>query len=59
LADRDFAISWIKHYGKGRVFYTFLGHNPHIDWNAPVLQHFLNGIQFALGDLVVKVEPGK
>ncbi len=59
LADRDFAISWIKHYGKGRVFYTSLGHNPHIYWNAPVLQHFLYGIQFALGDLVVKVEPGK
>jgi uncharacterized protein len=50
-ADRDFAISWIRQYGQGRVFYSSLGHNAHIFWNAPVLEHFLAGIQFALGDL--------
>ncbi|RPI24067.1 MAG: ThuA domain-containing protein [Acidobacteria bacterium] len=51
FADRDFAISWIKTQGRGRVFYSSLGHNPHIFWNGPVLAHFLAGIQFALGDL--------
>jgi hypothetical protein len=49
--DKDFPVSWIKPHGKGRVFYTTLGHNPHIFWDAKLLQHFLAGIQYALGDL--------
>ncbi len=57
FADRDFAISWVKRYGKGRVFYSSLGHNPHIFWNRPVLDHFLAGIQFALGDLDADTTP--
>jgi type 1 glutamine amidotransferase len=57
LADDDFAISWIKPYGKGRVFQTALGHNAHIYWNAPVLAHFLAGIQYALGDLKADATP--
>ena len=50
-ADRDLAISWIRAEEKGRVFYTSLGHNPHIFWNAPILGHYLAGIRYALGDL--------
>lgn len=50
-ADRDFPVSWIKPHGKGRVFYTALGHNADIFWNAKLLDHFLAGIQYALGDL--------
>jgi type 1 glutamine amidotransferase len=56
-ADRDFAISWIRNYGRGRVFYSSLGHNSHIFSNAPVLAHFLAGIQFALGDLAADATP--
>jgi type 1 glutamine amidotransferase len=56
-ADKDFAMSWIRQYGKGRVFYSSLGHNPHIYWNAPVLEHFLAGIQYALGDLEADATP--
>ncbi len=56
-ADKDFAISWIRNYGKGRVFYSSLGHNSHVFWNAPVLAHFLAGIQFALGDLAADARP--
>ncbi len=55
--DHDFAISWVRSYGKGRVFYCSLGHNPHIFWNPPVLQHYLAGIQFALGDLPTDTTP--
>lgn len=51
LADRDIAISWVKRYGRGRVFYTSLGHNVHLAWNPEVMRHYLDGIQFALGDL--------
>ena len=50
-ADKDFAMSWIKEYGNGRVFYTSLGHNPHIYWDAAILKHMLAGIQYATGDL--------
>lgn len=49
--DQDFAISWVKRFGKGRVFYTSLGHNDHLYWNPPVLQQLLDAIQFATGDL--------
>jgi len=50
-SDNDFAIAWIKPCGKGRVFYSSLGHNNSVYWNPAVLQHYLDGIQYALGDL--------
>ncbi len=56
-ADKDIAISWVRNYGRGRVFYTSLGHNAHINWNEKVLLHYLDGIQFALGDLDAPATP--
>jgi sugar phosphate isomerase/epimerase/type 1 glutamine amidotransferase len=56
-ADKDLAISWVRKYGRGRVFYTSLGHNKSIYWNPMVLRHYLDGIQFALGDLEVPTTP--
>ncbi|MBT3198900.1 MAG: DUF1080 domain-containing protein [Phycisphaerales bacterium] len=50
---RDVAISWVHPVGKGRVFYCSLGHNNAVLWNAPVLAHYLAGIQYALGDLKI------
>ncbi len=55
--DKDFPMSWIKTYHKGRVFYTAFGHNPDIAWNPPMLEHFLAGIQYALGDLKADDSP--
>lgn len=55
--DRDTGISWIKPVGKGRLFYCSLGHNHHLAWNKPVLQHYLAGIQYALGDYPVEDTP--
>jgi type 1 glutamine amidotransferase len=55
--DGDFAISWIKNYGKGRVFYCALGHEKHIFWDPVLLQHFLDGLQFVLGDLECDTTP--
>ncbi|MBT7299191.1 MAG: hypothetical protein HN849_06755 [Victivallales bacterium] len=49
--DGDFAVAWIRPYGKGRVFYFSLGHRHEIFWNEPVMQAYLDGIQYALGDL--------
>jgi len=58
--DADTGISWVKTYGKGRLFYCSLGHNNSVYWNPAVLQHYLDGIQFAFGDLLVsaKTEAG-
>jgi type 1 glutamine amidotransferase len=47
----DFPMSWIRRQGQGRVFYLGLGHGAPVFWNAPLLQHLLAGIQYALGDL--------
>jgi len=55
--DGEYPISWVRGYGKGRVFYTSLGHNPHVFWDPQFLRHFLAGIQFALGDLKASVKP--
>jgi len=56
--DGDFAVSWIRRFGKGRVFYCSLGHNHAIYWNPAVLGHYLAGIQYALGDLQADDTPG-
>jgi len=54
--DNDFGITWIKREGQGRVFYCSLGHNNEVFWNPAVLQHYLAGIQYALGDYDVPDE---
>ena len=49
--DNDNPVSWVRDYGKGRIFYSNFGHNKATWMNAAMLQHFLDGIQWALGDL--------
>jgi len=56
--DNDFPICWIKQAdGGGRVFYCSLGHNASIFWTPQFLQLYLNGIQYALGDLPADATP--
>ncbi len=55
--DNDYALAWVRSYGQGRVFYSAFGHNHAIFWNTPLLQHMLDGIQFALGDLPGETQP--
>ncbi len=55
--DRDFAVSWVRSYGRGRVFYCSLGHRNEITWNPTVLRHYLAGIQFGFGDLPAPTAP--
>ncbi len=50
-------ISWIKKYGKGRVFYVSPSHNAQSYENKELLQFYLNGIQYVLGDLVCDDSP--
>ena len=55
--DDFYPISWIAPYGAGRTFYCSLGHREEIYWNPVVLEHYLAGFQYALGDLVVDDSP--
>lgn len=56
-ADKDFGIAWIKRYGRGRIFYNALGHTLEVFQDPKLLQHFLAGIQYALGDLKADDRP--
>jgi type 1 glutamine amidotransferase len=55
--DLDFPLTWIRNEEKGRVFCSAIGHVPNVFWNASLLEHFLAGIQFALGDLKADATP--
>ncbi len=57
--DADYGISWIREYGKGRVFYCVLGHSHHTYWNESVLPHYLGGLQYVLGDLEADATPSE
>ena len=48
-SDHDFAIAWSKMYGKGRVFYSTLGHTKEA-WNDPDIQKmYFEAIKWVLG----------
>jgi hypothetical protein len=55
--DKLVPLSWVRNYGKGRVFYSAIGHNKYHLWDKRILSHYLSGIQFALGDLEVDTTP--
>lgn len=55
--DHDFGLGWVKTYGQGRIFYSALGHNEEQYWNPTLARHWLDGLQFALGDLPAPAEP--
>lgn len=55
--DKDYAVAWIKTVGQGRVFYCSLGHAQNVFQDAAVNQFYLDGIQFALGDLPADASP--
>ena len=55
--DGDYALSWIRREGKGRVFYEAHGHNEKVYAMTPILEHVLAGIQYVLGDLAADDRP--
>ena len=58
--DGDYALSWIRREGKGRLFYLALGHHESIYYNNPaMLEHLLAGMQYALGDLAADDSPSE
>lgn len=47
--DHDFAVAWSKMYGKGRVFYSTLGHTNDA-WKDPdIVKMYFEAIKWALG----------
>lgn len=47
--DQDYAVSWCQDYGKGKVFYTSLGHRKEV-WKDPRFQsHLIGGLNWSVG----------
>jgi type 1 glutamine amidotransferase len=58
-ADHDFAVTWAKMYGKGRVYYSTLGH-PENNWDDPRLQQmYVEAIKWAMGLVDADVTPSQ
>jgi uncharacterized protein len=51
IEAKEFPISWYRSYGKGRVFYSALGHNPEV-WRDQRFQTMIvNAIKWATGQM--------
>lgn len=57
--DKDYPLAWIQSVGKGRSFYTALGHNKNAFRDPAFLRLLQDGVQFALGDLPADTTPVK
>ncbi len=56
-ADHDFAVTWAKMYGKGRVYYSTLGHQTE-NWNNPQIQKmYAEAIKWATRQVDADVKP--
>jgi hypothetical protein len=61
--DKDFAVSWIRNFGKGRVFYSSLGHTEE-SWNRPDVQKmWLEAVKWTMklteGDATPRPRPAQ
>ncbi len=55
--DQDFAVAWIKKYGKGRVYYNSMGHMPETMMSKPIMGHVFAALQFLVGDMEADTTP--
>jgi len=55
--DQDYAVAWIKEYGKGRTYFTPLGHTVEFYTQRQWTEHLLAAIQYILGDLPADATP--
>ena len=61
--DKDFAVTWVHNYGKGRVFYSSLGHRDEV-WDMPDIQKmWIEGVKWVMGmterDATPRPKPAK
>ena len=57
--DRDYAICWIRPWGKGRVYYNAHGHGSNVFENTTFQEHVGLAMQWAIGDLEADTTPSK
>jgi type 1 glutamine amidotransferase len=50
-SDKDFAISWCHEVGKGKSFYTSLGHRKEVWKDERFQKHLIGGLKWATGEL--------
>jgi type 1 glutamine amidotransferase/sugar phosphate isomerase/epimerase len=55
--DRTYPVSWVRTYGKGRVFYSSIGHMPETFMTPALVSHLLAGLQYVAGDLEADATP--
>jgi sugar phosphate isomerase/epimerase/type 1 glutamine amidotransferase len=55
--DQDYGVAWVKAYGKGRTYFTPLGHTNIFYTDTRWTEHLLAAIQYILGDLEVDARP--
>ena len=55
--DRDYGLSWIRNYGKGRVFFLALGHSPKLFQTPAFAESSCPESNFVLGDLEADATP--
>src|ERR1700733_7645266 len=57
--DLDFAVAWAKMYGKGRVYYSTLGHVEQ-NWDDPRFQQmYVGAIKWAMGLVDADITPSQ
>ncbi|NLF71537.1 MAG: hypothetical protein GX575_21085 [Candidatus Anammoximicrobium sp.] len=56
-ADNDYALAWVRNYGRGRVCYCTIAHSPSNFWDPKLLEFYLGAAQFVLGDLPAPTIP--
>ena len=55
--DQDYGFAWIREYGKGRAYFTALGHTDGFYTDSRFTNHLLAAIQYVLGDLDADATP--
>lgn len=57
--DKDYAITWCRTEGKGKVFYTSFGHDPNVWKDEKFQKHLFGGLKWATGELPGDATPSK
>jgi type 1 glutamine amidotransferase len=57
--DRDYAMCWIRPWGKGRVVYQGHGHGANVFKMKEFQEHMKVAMQWAIGDIEVDTTPSK
>jgi uncharacterized protein (TIGR03437 family) len=55
--DGDFALAWIRNYGKGRVFYSAFGHFPENFQLPPIRKMLLTALLWLTGEIDADATP--